>query len=431
MRLILLSCLAYLIDLTTAYSSYQYGLGQYGSNFDNFNYKLSSQNYQPNSYSSNSYSSNTNKDYRSSWSEIFNRNLITNTESAKPKSTNTYGIQNGLRSYSQNPYSSFSKSKAKKKQFTFSQPTKRCGIVKPILRNYIANGYSGPHEEWPWYAQIVIRSDSEAYCGSTLISDQYLLTAAHCFDEIEPIDYAKSTTVLLKGVKLRMKNSRAYEEVKLQAVNVIVHPGYVKAMTSAEAEQLGVEPGPKHDLALVQISIHSKEVLDKIMPICLPSLRYQVPIGTNCKIMGHGFTSASDEDAFQMPTFLQIADVKISSSEMCKAEVDSEAIKSKINDDTLCIRGPIHPCVGDSGGPLICKGESPYKITGDSVYSDDYDYLTLSVNKDSSSTKWFLSGVTSFAVSTDLNDKCGLFKSAVFGKVANYLDWIQSVAQIY
>jgi len=427
MHLMLIACLAYLLDLTAAYSSYQYGLGQYGSeNLDNFNYKLSSPNYY-----SNSYTSNSNKDYRSSWSEIFNRNFITNTEAPKPKSINSYA-QNGVRSFSQNPYSSFSKSKAKKKQFTFSPPVKRCGIVKPILRNYVANGYSGPHEEWPWYAQIIIRSDSEAYCGSTLISDQFLLTAAHCFDEIDKDDYAKSTTVLLKGVKIRMKNSRAYEEVKVQAVSVIIHPGYIKAMTASEAEQLGVEPGPKHDLALVQINIQSKDVLDRIMPICLPSLRYQLNVGTRCKIMGHGFTSASDEDTFQMPTFLQIADVKISASEMCKAEVDSEAIKSKINEDTLCIRGPIHPCVGDSGGPLICKGESSYKIHGESSsYADDYDYLTLSVNKETAPTKWYLTGVTSFAVSTDLNDKCGLFKSAVFGKVANYIEWIQSITQIY
>ena len=39
--------------------------------------------------------------------------------------------------------------------------------------------------------------------------------------------------------------------------------------------------------------------------------------------------------------------------------------------------------------------------------------------------KWFLAGVTSFAVSTDENDKCGQFKSAVFGKVAHNIDWIK------
>ena len=43
--------------------------------------------------------------------------------------------------------------------------------------------------------------------------------------------------------------------------------------------------------------------------------------------------------------------------------------------------------------------------------------------------KWYLMGVTSFAVSTDSNDKCGQFKSAVFGKVSHVKDWIKSFIQ--
>jgi hypothetical protein len=126
-----------------------------------------------------------------------------------------------------------------------------------------------------------------------------------------------------------------------------------------------------------------------------------------------------------------MADVTISSNQACRDEVESDSIKSKITENTLCIRGPIHPCVGDSGGPLLCTGRSSNKIDGDNNYFNlknkndfNYDDDVDEVNK-----KWYLMGVTSFAVSTDSNDKCGQFKSAVFGKVSHVRDWIRSFTQ--
>ena len=129
-----------------------------------------------------------------------------------------------------------------------------------------------------------------------------------------------------------------------------------------------------------------------------------------------------------------MADVSVSSNQACRDEVESESIKSKITDNTLCIRGPIHPCVGDSGGPLLCTGKTPSKIDGDNGYYmfrnkmiNDYNYEEDS--NENNNKKWYLMGVTSFAVSTDSNDKCGQFKSAVFGKVSHVRDWIRNFAQ--
>ncbi len=138
--------------------------------------------------------------------------------------------------------------------------------------------------------------------------------------------------------------------------------------------------------------------------------------------------NSADEDNFVMPHVLQMADVKVSSNQACRDEVESIGIKSKINSDTICIRGPIHPCVGDSGGPLLCAGVSANNIQGHEADDDEDDSNDSNDDYTPSQTnKWFLMGVTSFAVSTDENDKCGHFKSAVFGKVSHYNKWIKSV----
>jgi len=308
-----------------------------------------------------------------------------------------------------------------------SQPV--CGIYKPAIRNYVANGKSTQHFEWPWYVQVIIKTEVEAYCGGTLISTDYVLTAAHCFDDIPPERLARSTNVLLKGVRFFDSATNSYESVEAKAVSVTLNPDYVPTMSIEEGKRLGIEPGPRHDMALIRIAISRREIRDLIMPACLPANEFVLPIGAKCKIMGHGFTNAQSEDTFTMPKMLQMADVTISDNSMCRAEVDSEQIKSKITGDTLCVRGPIHPCVGDSGGPLVCKGLEPGRIMGDTV--NDYDYgLHGDDDATGENEEWYLTGVTSFAVSTDMNDKCGLFKSAVFGRVSGQREWIRRMTGV-
>jgi secreted trypsin-like serine protease len=48
----------------------------------------------------------------------------------------------------------------------------------PDLSLRITNGYTAYHGQFPW--QVALFIDKSAFCGGSLISSQWILTAAHC-----------------------------------------------------------------------------------------------------------------------------------------------------------------------------------------------------------------------------------------------------------
>ena len=62
-----------------------------------------------------------------------------------------------------------------------------CGIPNDSGLARIVNGYPTGHNEFPWMAALHLFTPSKrnkdsigGFCGGTLVSDLYIVTAAHC-----------------------------------------------------------------------------------------------------------------------------------------------------------------------------------------------------------------------------------------------------------
>merc|ERR1712037_495457 len=56
-----------------------------------------------------------------------------------------------------------------------------CGLENPNgVEDRIVGGHEAAHHEWPW--QVALFVDDAWFCGGSLISDEWVMTAAHCAD---------------------------------------------------------------------------------------------------------------------------------------------------------------------------------------------------------------------------------------------------------
>ncbi|XP_022524970.1 serine protease 33 isoform X1 [Astyanax mexicanus] len=203
------------------------------------------------------------------------------------------------------------------------------------VQSRIVGGTDASEGHWPW--QVDIQKKSEHICGGTLISENWVLSAAHCFPN--PSDVSPYN-VYAGRLQLHGWNPH---EMERQIKQIVVPFGYTDA-------ELG------EDIALVMLSspVTWSEV---IQPICLPDSDMQFAEGTQCTITGWG--DIRDGVSLQGVGTLQQVQVPIIGQSACQEMFTGE--KFGIRHDMICAgykEGGKDSCQGDSGGPLVCLSES-------------------------------------------------------------------------
>ncbi|XP_056392698.1 uncharacterized protein LOC130285363 [Hyla sarda] len=215
-----------------------------------------------------------------------------------------------------------------------SQPS--CG--SPVYSSWIVGGTDALDGEWPWQASFQYLG--QHFCGGSLISSQWVLTAAHCFEPLLPL---VNLEVQLGAFKLSLDNPHS---VFKKINSVYIHPGY--STTTYE-----------WDIALIKLN-SPVNYTDYIMPICLPSASVSFPCGLACWVTGWGDTDY--EVSLPSPQTLQKVEVQLIDHKTCDKmyHINSEVSGSTVIVDSTMVcagysKGGKDSCQGDSGGPLVCK----------------------------------------------------------------------------
>ncbi|XP_012868304.1 PREDICTED: chymotrypsinogen B-like isoform X2 [Dipodomys ordii] len=185
----------------------------------------------------------------------------------------------------------------------------------------VVNGEDAVPGSWPW--QVSLQYEGFHFCGGALISEEWVVTAAHC-----------GVTTDDKVVAGAFNLDPDEEGVQvLDIAEVFPNENYFISGT--------------YDIALLKLATPAR-FTDTVSAVCLACNEADFPPGTPCVITGWGQTQYDDHQ--RAPT-LQQAVLPLVSTPDCQ-----EIWGDQVTDDMICAGSDgTSPCMGDSGGPLVCE----------------------------------------------------------------------------
>ena len=190
----------------------------------------------------------------------------------------------------------------------------------------IIGGEEAGTKDAPW--QVSLRNflgGISHFCGGSIVSESWVLTAAHCLDGQAVFQY----DVMAGQHNIHLPD--IHQQVRLVS-QAIIHPNY----TWDDKE---------FDIGLIKLQT-PLQFTDYVQPISLATQR-EPQSGTICEATGWGVTS---EDGFFLAANLQKVSLPLVSDETCY-----QTYQYLMRDNMICAgEEGKDSCSGDSGGPLVC-----------------------------------------------------------------------------
>ncbi len=225
------------------------------------------------------------------------------------------------------------------------------------IKPKVIGGIEAAAGAYPWQVSLDVSWIANPYashfCGGSVYSDHWIITAAHCVNTLEPKDIVVSagTNTLSEG--------RTRRNVR----QIIVHSAYDHASHD-------------NDIALLELFGDPLRVSDAasairaITPMTLTAESFTTGLGSKAatrsgtwfEVTGWG---AISENGDQVPNLrMAFVPYRPSKSDVplgCKRGV---SYGNAVTDNMLCAGADGDACQGDSGGPLILREATSPKLVG-------------------------------------------------------------------
>jgi secreted trypsin-like serine protease len=202
----------------------------------------------------------------------------------------------------------------------------------------IVGGTTAAPNQWPWQVRLFRDStDDTGFCGGSLISSRWVLTAAHCVPDVDKLVVGYGSNNL--GELTRVESAR-----------VISHKGYNPETMINDVALIKLKTPVKFAEGTAAVDISSTEFFDGL---------------GSSKVTVTGWGYLFDLDLFQSkypdkdvpwdkltPSKLQEVAVPMQSMELCQANYEGSPIPA----GQFCAglkKGGKDSCQGDSGGPVV------------------------------------------------------------------------------
>jgi len=245
----------------------------------------------------------------------------------------------------------------------------------------IVGGHEAEQSDWPFIVMIAERARGKTgqFCGGTIISERWVISAGHCFQGWGAIDPHKY--ILWAGAETRYKTDDM--EQQFFVTEIICHEEFLMSSNTIV-----------NDICLMKTD-RALKFNERVSPICMPEEIGGPEIGQMCKVGGWGDTMGTGNQFV-----LNEVSVPIITYDQCQNWYDDEFIRI-FEEEHLCAgyeQGQLDACQGDSGGPFVCH----HDVDGEEVA--------------------VLQGVVSFGVG------CAEARNpGVYTRLTNYLDFVSSI----
>jgi secreted trypsin-like serine protease len=208
--------------------------------------------------------------------------------------------------------------------------------------------------EWPWHAAILEKPQDLYVCGSTLLDESWILTAAHCVDDYLP--FVHNIRDILKVRLGEYDVSTTAEPLRHEEFNItdiVVYPGFNNSTLV-------------HDIALLRLERPAKRK-QNIDVVCMPKPDdFRQPTTTRssvkCYVTGWGRRTETSEHSL----VLKEIKVPLWNHDTCNGALQAQFGPAYILPSTALCAGSEgnDACDGDGGGPLVCEKDDQWYQVG-------------------------------------------------------------------